>query len=265
MVVTKHNSAEKPPHMEPTLTTQPSIVSLLFGIIDRPRSTFQGVLAAPRWKWAVPAVLSLLAVAILLAAGARLLAEQAVQQQAMAFSQIESQLEAMTEAQREQVRQQMGMFTTPAVIAATEFARRAVGMLIGWALGTAILYFGLVVGGVEIAFGALFTGYSWSTLPFVVRDLVDAASIAVSGTLRVNPGISYFLSTGDALADARNPLWVLAGQIDLFFLWHIALVYALIRAVRPQGGAAGLTLVYTLVYLALRLLPAVLAAQLSFG
>ena len=69
----------------------------------------------------------------------------------------------------------------------------------------------------------------------------------------------------DVLADARNPLWVLTGQIDLFFLWHIILIYALIRAARPKGGAVGLTLVYTLIYLALRVLPGLVAAQLSFG
>ena len=142
---------------------------------------------------------------------------------------------------------------------------RAVGLFIGWAIGTLIIYFGLVIGGLEIGFGALFSAYSWTSLPFVVRDLADAAFVSISGTLRVNPGLSYFLSTGDVLADARNPLWVLAGQIDLFLLWHLILVYALIRAARPKGGAVGLTLVYTLIYLALRVLPALLAARLSFG
>lgn len=251
--------------MEATSPVQKPLVSLLIGIIDRPRSTFEQVLAYPRWKWAVPAVLSLLAVAILLAVSARLLAEQAAQQQALAFSQIQDQLEGMTEAQREQVRQQMGMLSSPIAVAALTGATRAIGLFIGWAIGTLIIYFGLVLGGLEIRFGALLTGYSWSTLPFVVRDLADAALVAASGALRVNPGLSYFVATGDLLADTGNPLWVLAGQIDLFFLWHIVLIYALIRAARPRGGAIGLTLIYTLIYLALRVLPAVLAAQLSFG
>ncbi|MCB0243238.1 MAG: YIP1 family protein [Anaerolineae bacterium] len=251
--------------MEATSPVQRSLLSLLIGIIDRPRSTFAQLLAFPRWKWAMPAILVLLATVILLVVSAQLLAEQAAQQQAVAFSRIQGQLESMTEAQREQVRQQMSMFSTPLAVAAAEFARRAVGMFVGWAIGTLIIYFGLVIGGLEIGFGALFSAYTWTSLPFVVRDLVDAAYVAISGTLRVNPGLSYFLSTGDTLSDARNPLWVASGQIDLFFLWHVILVYALIRAARPKGGAVGLTLVYTLVYLALRLLPALLAARLSFG
>lgn len=251
--------------MEATSPAQKPLLSLLIGVIDRPRSTFVQVLAFPRWKWVVPAVLVLLAAAILLVVSAQLLAEQAAQQQAIAYSQIQPQLEGMTEAQREQVRQQMGMLSTPVAVAAAEFARRAVGLFIGWAIGTLIIYFGLVIGGLEIGFGALFSAYSWTSLPFVVRDLADAAFVSFSGALRVNPGLSYFLSTGDVLADARDPLWVLAGQIDLFLLWHLILVYALIRAARPKGGAVGLTVVYTLIYLALRVLPALLASRLAFG
>ncbi len=251
--------------MEAISPVQRPLLSLLIGIIDRPRSTFEQVLAFPRWKWAVPAVLGLLAAAVLVAMSAQLLAEQAAQQQAIAYSQIQGQLEGMTEAQREQVRQQMGMMSTPVAVAATTFALRSAGLFIGWAIGTLIIYFGLVIGGLEIGFGALFSAYSWTSLPFVARDLADAAFVSISGTLRVNPGLSYFLSTGDVLADARNPLWVLTGQIDLFFLWHLILVYALIRAARPKGGAIGLTLVYTLIYLALRVLPAIATAQLSFG
>lgn len=251
--------------MASTPPAQKPLLALLLGIIDRPRSTLEQVLAYPRWKWVVPTVLGMVAVAILLVMSAQLLAEQAAQQGALAFSQVETQLEGMTEAQREQIRQQMSMLSTPASVVAIEFARRAVGLFIGWAIGTLIIYFGLVIGGLEIGFGALFAGYSWTSLPFVVRDLADAAFVGITGTLRVNPGLSYFPATGDVLADARNPLWVLAGQLDLFFLWHIVLVYALIKAARPKSGAVVLTLVYTIVYLALRVLPPLLAAQLSFG
>ena len=215
--------------MTSTPPAQKPLLALLFGIIDRPRSTLEQVLAFPRWKWLVPTTLGLLAVVILLAVSARLLADQAAQQQALAFSRIQSQLDSMTEAQREQVRQQMQTFGSPIIVAASTFVSRALGLFVGWAIGTLIIYFGLVIGGMEIAFGALFTAYSWTSLPFVVRDLVNAAIVAASGTLRVNPGISYFVATGDLLADAGNPLWVLTGQFDLFFLWHIVLVLSLIH------------------------------------
>lgn len=242
-----------------------SLLSLLLGMVDRPRRSLGQVLAFPRWKWAAPAVLTLLALVILLLVSARLLAEQAAQQQALAFSEIEGQLGAMTDAQREEMRQQMTMLVSPPAIAGIALATRTVGLFVGWTIGAAILYFGLVVGGLEIGFGAMFAGYSWTTLPFVVRDLADAAFVVLTGSLRINPGLSYFVATGDVLADARNPLWVLTSQIDLFFLWHVVLVYALIRAARQRGGAFGLTLVYVLIYLALRVIPPVLAGLLSFG
>ncbi|MEZ4770224.1 MAG: YIP1 family protein [Caldilineales bacterium] len=251
--------------MEATSSDQKPLLSLLVGIVDRPRSTLAQVLAYPRWKWLAPAVLGLLAAVILLGVSAQLLADQAAQQQALALSRIQGQLDSMTEAQREQVMQQMQTFSSPVIVAVTAFVTRAIGLFIGWAIGTAILYFGLVIGGLEIGFGALFAGYSWTSLPFVVRDLADTAYIAISGTLRVNPGLSYFVASGDVIADARNPLWVLTGRLDLFFLWHLVLVYALIKAARPKSGALFLTLMYTLIYLALRVLPPLLATQMSFG
>ena len=249
--------------MEPVV--KQSLPVLLIGMIDRPRNSLGQVLASPRWKWAVPALLGLLAIGILLAVSSTQLAEQAQRQQALAFSQIQGQLADLPESQQERVRQQMTMMSSPLAVAGTVLFTRVVGLFIGWAIGTAILYFGLVIGGLEIGFGALFSAYSWTSLSFVLRDLFDAGAVAVTGSLRLNPGLSYFVATGDTLTDARNPIWILTSQIDLFVLWHFILVYALIRAARQRSGGLGLTIVYILVYLALRVMPPMLAGLLSFG
>lgn len=240
-------------------------LALLIGIIDHPRTTLAAVLASPRWKWLLPAILCLGATAFLLLVSAEELSRQAGQQQAAAMQALEDQLQGMSEAQREQMRQQMTTFTSPMFLGLTSFAVSAIGLLIGWLLGAGILFMGLSISGDEIKLAPLVAAISWTWLPFAVRDLVSAGWTLATGAVRVNPGLSYFVATGDSLADARNPLWLLASQVDLFWLWHLALIYALVKAARPRGGALGLTIVYALIYLGLRVGPALLAAGLSFG
>lgn len=246
---------------------QPSTnsLALLLGIIDRPRITLAAVLARPRWKWLLPAILCLGATASLLLVSAEGLSQQAAQQQAAAMQALDDQLQGMSEAQRAQMRQQMATFTSPLFLGLTSFAASAIGLLIGWLLGAGILFMGLSISGDEVRLAPLAAAISWTWLPFAVRDLVSAGWTLATGAVRVNPGLSYFVARGDSLADARNPLWLLASQVDLFWLWHLALIYALVKAARPRGGALALTIVYTLVYLAVRVGPALLAAGLSFG
>lgn len=251
--------------MQDSLATSSRSLALLPGMIDRPRATLTAVLATPRWRWLLPALICLAASALLLLVSAKGLSQQALQQQAVAMQALEDQMQDMTEAQQAQLRQQMATFTSPLVVGLTGLASGVIALLIGWLLGAGILYLGLAIGGQAFSYAALVAAFSWTWLPFALRDLVSAGWTLVTGTVRINPGLSYFVATGDSLADAGNPLWVLAGLIDLFWLWHIVLVYALIKAARPRGGAVALTGVYALVYLAVRLAPAVLAARLSFG
>jgi hypothetical protein len=251
--------------MENSTASPPNSLALLIGIIDRPRATLAAVLASPRWKWVLPAVICLAAAGLLLAVSAEGLSQQAAQQQATAMQALGSQMQGMTESQRAQVRQQMATFSSPLVLGLTSFAGSAVGLLVGWLLGAGILFMGLAIGGEDIRYPPLVAALSWTWLPFALRDLVSTGWTLATGLVRVNPGLSYFVSIGDSLADAGNWRWLLAGQVDPFWLWHLALIYALLKAARPRAGAIGLTVVYAVIYLVVRVGPALLAAGLSFG
>jgi hypothetical protein len=251
--------------MENSTPASASSLSLLIGIIDRPRSTLAVVLARPRWKWLLPALLCLAATALLLLVSAEELSRQAAQQQAAAMQALGDQMQAMTETQQEQMRQQMTRFSSPLFLGATAFITSAIGLLIGWLLTAGILFIGLAIGGEGAKYAPLVAAVSWTWLPFALRSLVDAGWALATGMVRTNPGLSYFFSTGDSVADAGNPLWLLVSQVDLFWLWHLALIYALVKAARPRGSAWALTLIYALIYLAIRVLPGLLAARLSFG
>ncbi len=238
---------------------------MLPGIVDRPRQTFATLLATPRWRWVLPLVLCILALALVSAATAEFTSEQARQQQAASLAQMQAQLDNLPEAQRQQTQRMIERTTSPLFVGGISFVTRSLGLPIGWLIGTAILYFGLAIGGTELKLSALFAAFSWTSLPFALRDFLQAVWTWVTGQPLLNPGLSYFFATGDLLADARNPIYALTSLFDLFFLWHIVLVYFLIKAAKQRGGAFGLTVVYTLLYLALRFLPILLSSRLAFN
>lgn len=251
--------------MDVSATASPSSLHLLVGIVDRPRATLAAVLARPRWRWLLPLLLCLAASALLLLVSLDELSRQAAQQQAVAMQSLESQAQDMSAAQQEQVRQQMAAFSSPLVLAVSSLVTGFLGLVIGWLLGAGILFIGLAIGGEATPYAPLVAAISWTWLPFALRDLVSAGWALATGTVRVNPGLSYFVASGDRIADAVDPLWLLASQIDLFWLWHLVLIYVLLKAARPRGSAWGLTLAYAAIYLLLRVGPAALLGRLSLG
>ena len=238
-------------------TERRSSLALLPGIIDQPVRTLGEVMAHSRWRWGLPALLAIIGLTLSMVFSAPYLSEQAKQQQAVALQQVESQMSDLTEAQRAQMEERIAMFTSPLVVGGMGLVTGLLGMVAGWLVGAAILYFGFQITAREATFGQVFAGFTWTWLPFFLRDLVNAAWVVTAGKLITNPGLSYFFATGDQLADARSPLWVLASKLDLFMLWHFVLIYFLIRAASQRGGGLGLALVYAVLTLALRVLPAI--------
>lgn len=245
-------------------TTTPSrSILLLFGIIDRPRATLASVFAHPRWKWLWPLTLCLAAMIFMLWATADELSVLTARQQAAVLQDLQGQLQDMTLAQQQQLHDQMTRFSTPPMLVLIGSLTNTISLLLGWLIGAAIVYFGLTIGGTELRFPPLLAAFSWTWLPFAFRDLFSAVWNLITGVFIVNPGLSYFVSTGDNLADQANPLWLLAGQMDLFWLWHLVLIYALVKAVRPQRSAWGMTFLYALLYLVVRVGPAALLGRLA--
>ena len=240
-----------------------SLPRLLLGWIDRPRATLAAVLAQPRLKWLPVLVVCLLVLALFWGLTAQQQSQTMQKQQAQVLQSMESQLQDLTASQREQMQRQMTLFTGPLFVGAMGIAGGLVGAVMSWVLGAAILYVGFNIGGQPLKYSALFSTFSWTWLPTAMRTLLNTGWYLVTGQLVTNPGLSYFAATGDPLADSRNPWWHLAGQIDLFWLWHLVLVYILVKAARPRSSAIGLTAVYTLIILVLRLAPALVTARLG--
>jgi hypothetical protein len=128
-----------------------------------------------------------------------------------------------------------------------------------------LLYFMALVSGGELTFGAMFRLSVWSRIPMAIGSLVQAGFIAFAGRLIQYPGLSFFVATGDLMQDARNPLFVLLGSLDLFWLWHLLLVMLGVAVVAhfSRAKALVLTLVYGVLALAITVLPMLLFGNMG--
>ena len=203
-----------------TTSDVPSVWTLLISIIDRPRRTFEAVITRPRWKWVLPMVLAVIAVAILAWVSAPHTAELA---QETTMSQLTQS--GMTPDEAQKMMDSTAQFRTPLFLGLVGSITGALMVGIIWAAMAGLFYFlSLVVGAEELTFGAVFNVVAWSSIPLTLRNLVQAAVIGILGKFPVYAGLSALQATGDTLKDAGNPIFALLTFADIFWLWHIALL-----------------------------------------
>lgn len=232
--------------------------AVLVSMIDRPGAATANIAAYPRWRWLLPVVLISAALAAALALNAPLLTVQA--RQVMA-----EQLARMPAEQARLLAPQLEQFQQPPVVAGTAAASALVGLVIGWLIQAIVLYFGVLIAGGELEFKRILAVLPWLSLPFALEFLLQAAFAVTQGHLVVNQGLSYLVSVGKPLEDARNLTYIALGQLTLFRLWHWVLVNALLRRAAKLSGstAAVLTLVYAALGLGLQLALAAIGGMLN--
>jgi len=226
---------------------------LLVSLIDRPATALAEIAVYPRWRWVLPLILLLGAMiaSTLLTGPLRIKQARQVMQQ---------QLAALPPEQAERVSAQMERFQQPSVLLATSLSTGVIGLLLSWGVASAILYFSVLIAGGELEFHGLFATVPWTWLPFALRDLVQTGYILFRRQLITNPGLSYLVSTGKPLEDAHSLLYNVLARLDLFTLWHLALIFVVLWVVPrfSKGKALLLTAVYAALSLGLRLLPVLL-------
>jgi len=239
---------------------RPGALSLLVGLVDRPAAAVAEVAADPRLRWVLPVILLVATMLASIVLTSPLTAEQARQA-------IQQQLAALPADTVEIARAQIERFQQPQVLMAAAIGTGLLGLILSWLVASAILYFGMLIAGGDVNFNGLFATLPWIWLPFALRNAVQTGWILYRNRLISNPGLSYFVSTGSPTEDAVDLLYNLLGHMDLFGLWHLALVFVVLR-VLPRfsaGKALVLTLLYAALNLGLRLLPVLLGRSLSLG
>ncbi|NOX61191.1 MAG: hypothetical protein GXP42_04490 [Chloroflexi bacterium] len=234
---------------------------LLTNVVDMiaaPGEALQRISEVNRRSWWFPAILCLAAAVLYLYVSL----DYAV---AEAQKQAELQLGAMPPDQVEAARPFVERFTSRAFIFGSGAVTVVVGLLASWGFAVAIFYFGAALAGPNVPLARLWPVTVWTWFPFALRGFLQSAWTLVSGKPILYPGLSFFVASGDTMADQANPLFVAASYIDLFTLWHLLLVYLLFRVVARLGalGSMTLTFIYGVIGLGLRVLPALAAGAFS--
>lgn len=239
---------------------RPFAVSLLVSLIDRPATALAEIAAYPRWRWVLPVILLIGAMIASTVLTGPLTVEQT--QQA-----VQQQLANLPAEQAEMVRAQIARLQQPQVLLATAIGTGLMGLLLSWLMASAILYFSVLIAGGDVSFTGLFATLPWTWLPFALRDVVQTGYIVYKNELIANPGLSYFVSTGKLVEDAGNLLYNAVARVDLFTLWHLALVFVVLWVLPrfSKGKAFVLVLVYAALSLGLRLVPALLVRAFMPG
>jgi hypothetical protein len=231
---------------------------LLASIVDQPGAALAEIVVRPRWRWVLPVTLALLVTVASVVATAPYLAAQAKQELA-------GVLNALPADQLAQVQNQMGFIQSPLFIGATAAVTGILGLLVGWLVQGALLYFGALIAGGEVEFRRFFAAMPWLGLPLVLGTVVRTVYALIKHQLVVNDGLSYLVSSGKPMTDARNPAYVTLSSVTLFWLWHLLLVYVLLR-VAPKlgrGTAFFLTVLYAALTVGVRVGLAALSGAMS--
>jgi hypothetical protein len=239
---------------------RPNAFRLLIDLIDRPGRTIATIAVQPRWAWVLPVVVTIAfaVVAIVVTLPYATASPQ---------GEIQRQLAALPAQQAEMVTAQLDRLQQPAVMLSIGIGSRLLWMLISWLFAAVILYFCILLFGADVGFGGLIAAVLWTWLPLSLRDIVQSAYVFVRGQPIANQGLSYVVSTGIPANDATNYIYAVLAQVDLFALWHVILVLALLITVArfSKGKAFFLALVYAALNLGLRLIPALLGRSFNLA
>ena len=227
---------------------------LLVGIVDRPAATLWAVVDRPgAWTWLAPLL-------ILVICLVPMVVVQAPYNVEIARQQVRLQMDQMPAEQQQQAAGQMEMFTSAPFLIATGLGMGVIMLLIGLAAQALVLYLGSLAAGGEVTFGLMFRVSTWSRLPYAASYLALTGFTLLAGRAVRYPGLSALVATGSLLQDSQKPLFTLLSGIDLFWLWHLALVAIGVSAARRSrnGAAIVMALVYAILSLAVSALPTLL-------
>ena len=228
--------------------TRTNVLVDLFDIIAAPGQALRRISFYQR-SWWFPALLSLLTAILLLWVNLDFLLAEAQRQ-----AQLQLGNQNLSPEQIETTQTMMERFMQPNFMLMQGAIGILLGLLFAWAFSTLFIFLSASVGGANPKASSMWALVLWTWIPFVIRNLVYSAFGMFTEAFARSPGLSYFVSTGDLVEDQKNPFYVAAAQVDIFSLWHLVLIYILLRAAitMGRGSAIAITIFYALVNVGLR-------------
>jgi len=110
--------------------------------------------------------------------------------------------------------------------------RGVAGILLGWPLCAALLYLlSRWIGGFPHFASLLILG-AWASLPLTLRSAVQGVYMLITGDIIASPGLTGLFQDGVPGSLAEGWQWagyILAGRLDIYTLWWLALLVVSVR------------------------------------
>ncbi len=250
-----------------------SVFGLLWGIVRRPRSTLAYIRDARQRSWILIALLAILSAVFLIVAVAPISTRLARETMQATF---EAQAGAASQPLDPEAQQRITEFAAnPLFTVVVPGVTTLIGLFISWLLWAGALHLLSVMVGGDSQFGSMWRTVVWSSLPLILRNIIQIGFVLVTGTVIANPGLSGLVTQERSVTDliASPPgagalaLQTLLAQIDIFNIWNIVLlVVAVMVTARVSARKAVLiTLGVWVLFLAARMALAIVPTLLASG
>jgi len=224
----------------------------LWGIVVHPVQTLTHLRDLPQRTWLAPAIL-----AVLLVLAQSLvtvpIADQAVN------AQLEEQLAQMQVEEQAQIEVPIDQRANLPLRGVTMLAWGLIVLWVRWlARSGAIHLLSLGLGG-RNRFNQVFSMVVWTSVPLLIRSLLQTLSTAFTGTLPAHEGLAAYLAAlGQPLPTGTSHTLLSSTQLDVFVLWNLMLLAlgVLIITGLPRGKVLFVTAGYWALATALSLAPA---------
>jgi hypothetical protein len=231
----------------------------VLGVLIRPRQTLTRICAQTGSLWFTPLlILTITAILLVLVAGPikKELAISGPVDLPENFEFLSPEDQAQFLQAMEATRGNVFIYGFPAL---TGIA----GVWVGWLIVGGLVYLVLTVLGGRGATSSAMNLVAWASLPFAVRDIVRIIAILSTKRLIDDPGLSGFLTSADEGFNLY--LAALLALIDIYVIWHIALLVIGVRSQNglPLGRAIGGMVFVILLVLAVQALVAYFGNQLA--
>jgi len=226
-------------------------------ILVKPRKTLEEIAEKEHAVWIAPLVFLMVSALILV-----LVSSPFIVQSSQNGSQPEM-FEYYSPEQQQQYQDAVNMGASPVVTVVFPLAGKFLGIWIGWVLLGSILHLSLTMNGSRSSNRSALNVVAWSSVPFILRDLVQIIAILVTKQLILQPGLSGFIAEGET--GFNSFLAALLAFMDIYLIWQIVLIG--LGAMKISGLKAGkawlATMIAVILFMVLKALPGFVMAQLS--
>jgi len=230
---------------------------LFIPILLKPKKTLDEIAEKEHAIWIAPLVVLMVTALILVLVSAPLVgqASQPVGEPEM--------YEYYSPEQQEQYQNAVNMGASPVVTVIFPLVGKILGIWVGWILLGSILHLSLTLNGSRSSNRSALNIVAWSSVPLILRDLVQIIAILITRQTIQQPGLSGFIADGST--GFMTFVAALLSLVDIYLIWQIVLIG--MGAVRISGLKVSkswlATIIAVLIFLALKAAPSFVTAQLS--